>query len=365
MTTPTIKKMFPGAITAKGFYSFYQYIVKNASANIYIIKGGPGVGKSTFMKKIAEEMVANGYDVELHCCSSDNHSLDAIVIPQLGIAVLDGTSPHIVDPQYPGAVDEIINFGDFWDKAYIKKAKAEIMECSHRNRRCYQFAYLCLQEALTALKEWEFYVAEHQDWNKVNQLYLEVEADLFCKRLNKLGKERHLFAWGHTPQGKVHHIDSLVTNLKRLYTLDGQPGTGKSTFLANIARRAIIMGYDVEYYHNPLDPEKLDLIILPEPRIGLVNVSEPYNYTPPAALSVISLNLNRFVNHGALSASQENIINCHRRVNEHIARAIDHLSKAKAEHDRLEQFYIPAMDFQAIEQKRRELVNNIMEIARQ
>ena len=48
-------------------------------------------------------------------CSSDNNSLDGIVIPKLKIAILDGTA-HVVDPVFPGVVDEIINLGQFWDE---------------------------------------------------------------------------------------------------------------------------------------------------------------------------------------------------------------------------------------------------------
>lgn len=104
-----IKKVFPGGNTSKGFFSFYAYIIDNQEASrIFVIKGGPGVGKSTFMRKIAEAMLERGYDVEFHCCSSDNGSLDGVVIPTIKVALLDGTAPHVVDPRNPGAVDEIM-----------------------------------------------------------------------------------------------------------------------------------------------------------------------------------------------------------------------------------------------------------------
>ena len=79
------------------------------------MKGGPGVGKSSFMKKIATEFADKGYDVEIFPCSSDPGSLDAVVIKKLGVVLIDATAPHIVDPKIPGAIDEIVNFGDFWD----------------------------------------------------------------------------------------------------------------------------------------------------------------------------------------------------------------------------------------------------------
>ena len=91
-----VKRVFPGNNTPQGFYSFYDQIVPSDARRIMIIKGGPGVGKSTFMSRIGQEMVERGFDVEFHHCSSDNNSLDGVVIPAIGVALIDGTAPHRV-----------------------------------------------------------------------------------------------------------------------------------------------------------------------------------------------------------------------------------------------------------------------------
>ena len=62
-----------------------------------MLKGGVGVGKSNFMRKIGQDFEARGYDIEYHWCSSDNNSLDGIVIGNNQICFLDGTAPHVVD----------------------------------------------------------------------------------------------------------------------------------------------------------------------------------------------------------------------------------------------------------------------------
>lgn len=94
--TGTIKRVFPGGNTNRGFVSFYDQIIGPEATHIFVIKGGPGVGKSTFMKAIGAVMQAEGYDLEYHHCSSDNNSLDGLVIPALGVALLDGTAPQRV-----------------------------------------------------------------------------------------------------------------------------------------------------------------------------------------------------------------------------------------------------------------------------
>lgn len=90
-----VRRMFLGGNTSQGFFSYYDYILsQEEAAKIICIKGGPGVGKSTFMKKIGKEMLDRGYDVEYMHCSSDNNSLDGVVVPEIKVALLDGTAPH-------------------------------------------------------------------------------------------------------------------------------------------------------------------------------------------------------------------------------------------------------------------------------
>ncbi|MCT4509409.1 MAG: hypothetical protein N4A48_11780 [Tepidibacter sp.] len=91
--TAKIKRVFPGGNTADGFFSYYDYIIEQQDAkHIFCIKGGPGVGKSSMMKNIGNEMLKLGYDVEFHHCSSDNNSIDGLVILDLKVAMVDGTA---------------------------------------------------------------------------------------------------------------------------------------------------------------------------------------------------------------------------------------------------------------------------------
>ena len=61
MNRGSIKRVFPGGNTPLGFFSYYDYIIPTDAERIFVIKGGPGVGKSTFMKKIGEAMLDSGY----------------------------------------------------------------------------------------------------------------------------------------------------------------------------------------------------------------------------------------------------------------------------------------------------------------
>lgn len=364
MSNAHIKKMFPGAVTSQGFYSFYHYMIQQNAKHIFILKGGPGVGKSTFMKKIGQTMLDRGYDIEYHCCSSDNGSVDGVVIPNLKIALLDGTAPHIVDPKNPGAVDEIVNLGDYWDEAMIKQSRNEITSCNLKVSGYFQRAYFALQEAKIALDEWKYYTKSYQDWVKINKMTLRIENEIFNTPAREHGNERHLFAWGHTPQGKTQYIDTLLYDTDTLYTLIGQPGIGKSTFLARIAERASTYGLNVEYYHSTLDPARLDLIILPDLRMSFVINSEPYSYTSNFDGKIITLDFETSLNMAQLMADcGEELRDCQARVDQHITRARKHSEKAKATHDLLETYYVPAMNFSDMQKKLDSILERILVFA--
>ena len=90
---------FMGANSPIGFCSFFEEIYNPyKNHHPYIIKGGPGTGKSTLMKKVARKAEEKGYETELIYCSSDPQSLDGIIVKDIGVSVIDGTSPSTKRP---------------------------------------------------------------------------------------------------------------------------------------------------------------------------------------------------------------------------------------------------------------------------
>ena len=129
-------KYFLAANSCQGFVSYFDksYNVDELW-QVYIIKGGPGTGKSSFMKYIAKKANEEGLSAELCPCSSDPHSLDAVIIPQRKTVIMDGTSPHTVDPCYPAVCEEILNFGQFWNSESFKGKEQKIIALTDKNKR--------------------------------------------------------------------------------------------------------------------------------------------------------------------------------------------------------------------------------------
>ena len=86
---------FLGANAPTGFYSLYDQLISPKEARaVYILKGGPGCGKSTLMRKIGAWAQEAGLDAEYILCSGDPDSLDAVILPGKAVAIVDGTAPQ-------------------------------------------------------------------------------------------------------------------------------------------------------------------------------------------------------------------------------------------------------------------------------
>ena len=111
-----------GANAPTGFYSLYDQMLDPEKArDIRILKGGPGCGKSTLMKQVGRAMEE--------------------------AAVVDGTAPHVVEPQYPGLVESYVDLGACYDRAALQAVGTELKGCMKGYKACYARAYRCLTAA--------------------------------------------------------------------------------------------------------------------------------------------------------------------------------------------------------------------------
>ena len=70
---------FLGANSGQGFQNLFPRFCKPEDHyDLIVLKGGPGVGKSTMMRRIGKAMEDRGEDVEYLYCSGDPNSLDGV-----------------------------------------------------------------------------------------------------------------------------------------------------------------------------------------------------------------------------------------------------------------------------------------------
>jgi len=354
-----VRNMFPGGNTSKGFFSYYHYIISEDEANrVFVLKGGPGVGKSSFMKKVSDVMTKRGYDVEHMHCSSDKHSLDGVVIPDIGVALLDGTAPHVVDPKCPGVIDEIINLGDFWNEDALRGNREKIVRIKNEISGLFARAYRYLAAALCIYEDSAALYGPAVDEAKESILAHELIGELLegIPLPAETGRERRMFASAITPDGLVNYLDDLMI-ADNIYKLEGFPGAGTEKLLEKLKAAALERGLRAEAYYCAFNPLKLEHLIIPDLNTAFTTVNR---YHSTDACSLREIDFSECLNDRLTLTNRSEIAYNQARFDALLNKAVGLIHSAKGLHDELEAYYIPAMDFKGVQGKLERTVERIL-----
>lgn len=346
------RHFFAGGNTKFGFFSYFKHIINPENGQYtYILKGGSGVGKSTLMKTFAKTMKENHYFVEYIHCASDEDSLDAICIPELGVTLLDGTAPHTVDPILPGAFDHILNLGEWLNTGVLKTHKEEIATISKEKGRLYQEAYSYMKSASHLLDINHDLYQRNTDSYKLICLAEEFSKELFCKKLKKQGSKRFLFADAFTSNGLIDYSPTLLSKIPSthginetydLWEISSKSMYSISVFLEDIAMNGNKCGYDMECFCFPTEPDKLQHLLIPQ--LGIAIMSHPLLSNPANRID-----LNQFIDTSQLLQHKNVINNNEVLFSQLMSLASQTLTKTKKQHDLLEHIYASAMDYSKVD----------------
>ena len=360
-----LKEFFFGGNTCRGFFSRQQELYTKGFNRVFILKGGPGTGKSTLIKKIAHRIVQKGYAVELYCCASDSRSLDGLGVPSLGVIIVDGTFPHIIDPELPGIRDEIINLGSYWKEEHLKKYSLEIHEYKKEIAAFFDIAYRYLKEARIAYIQWQgFYTRclNKYEAAKYRNLFINEIFD-GVKPLHKPWEEQRLFASAITPEGPVNKYHLILQDIENFHLLLGEPGTGKTTLLEHVYFLARRKGLMMEAYPCGFDPQRLDALVLPEISTAFIKHCYPHNFclTDIRKVNTVStFDLSLYLDQKKIQRCEPEINDAQERYWHLLKMAVKNIDRARTFHGKLEKYYSGAQDFSRLDQVTEELYQKIL-----
>lgn len=349
MSSGFIKHVFLGSNTPLGFYSFFSYLIDpHKATHLYIIKGGPGTGKSSFMKRIGNYAINQGFNVEYHHCSSDPHSLDGLVIPALGVAFVDGTAPHIVDPKFPGVSETILHFGAYWEEEKLLINKDAIIKTSEKISALFTKTYFYLAAAKCVYDSYVF--TESQCIRQ--QAKQALENQLFKDLFNNLdfsdtkGSSRHLFSTSLSCDGIVDYLHTIIGDTKNVYFLKETLGCNTKQVMERLKNHALLLGLDIECYHSPIDPEKIDDLYIPH-LDTIITVSSPIH--KPKVFPTHIYDFTDVLDAVALKQVDIELDRDKKLFMDLIDKGVSYLATEKKLHDVLENYYIDAVDFSKID----------------
>lgn len=339
-------KYFLAANSCEGFYSeFDKAYLPDGEWRAYIIKGGPGTGKSSFMKRFAEKAEKAGQKA-LRCpCSSDPDSLDAVILPEKKVIIMDGTAPYTVDPRFPGACEKILNFGEFWNDENFKTNKQGIIELTLQNKALHAAAARYLRAAGQILTDNYKTALACTDTDKTEKFAANLCKKIIPAKQNGVGKEWVRFIGGITPKGTVSFPETVQRETEHLIIISDKYGSAANIIINAVRNAALSGGYEVITLKNPFLPSLItDHIIIPELKTAIVTENDYVRFESDER----RIHSRRFICLKKLHLSRERMKFNRKAANELLTSAAHTLAEAKSVHDKLEAYYIDAMDFKAL-----------------
>ncbi len=254
---------FLGSNSPKGFFSKMDIFSENLPNDwkCNVIKGGPGCGKSTYMQKIADEIIDMGFEIEYIHCPSDPSSLDAIICNDLNLCYVDGTAPHVIDPIYPGISGKIIDLGLQRKANKSSKNKIKNFDNKSKDLRSRSQKYLISFRSILS-NSIEKSIKEINVKN-IKKLTSKIKNKFFKKELSKNPKRSTRLISSMGPKGLLFFNQNFENY--EVYQIEDDLNLETDILFKNLLNDSNSKGYDAIVCINPLAfNEKIESLIFPE-----------------------------------------------------------------------------------------------------
>lgn len=340
-----ILNYYGGGNTARGFVDFYSSILSKVT-KVYELKGYGDRFNTKILKIIGNRYLAKGYDIEVINSTVDIEALEGIIVPKENVAIVVDKGVHGVSLKPQGIVTEDIGLQGAFDLDKLACKKVIIEETTNKILEKFQESHNYFNIALKIHDEWEKIYIANMDFEKINILTEEVIEKLLGKSENKntnnnLAIDRYF--GGSTPIGSHDYVPNITEGVKR-YFIKGRPGTGKSTMLKKIAKKAEEKGYDVEIYHCGFDANSLDMVIVRELNFAIFDSTSPHEYFPSKDSDEIIDVYEKCVVAGTDEKYEEELNDIVKRYKEQVGYGVKELEAAKILKDEIEDIYEEAFD---------------------
>lgn len=341
---------FAAMNTASGFCGKFKEIFGDTD-KLFIIKGGPGTGKSRFMAALGAEAEARNRSVEYFYCSSDTTSLDGVIFTSKNgnerIGVIDGTAPHTYDPILPGAKDNILNFCDFWNSEMISRHKTELLSLNKAKQRLFSSVYGYLAAIRELDKITSDITVQALDKNKMTSAIRRILHNI---SFGKGYKERVRIRSAIGSNGIVR-LDTFSKIANANYAVIDREFAANS-FMNMLKSELIRLDQPITVSYDPFFPDTPDAIYVPDADMSFYIGSECKAYEK-------TVNTARFIDIAKISEYRPKL----RAVSKLRKQLLEMVYKDNSEirilHSSAEEIYISAMDFSRNDSLRNKLISEL------
>lgn len=338
-------RYFLGGNTPSGFYSLYHELSQPEQIQaLYILKGGAGCGKSSLMKRVGRHAQAMELETVEVPCSGDPGSLDALILPRLGAAIVDGTAPHVVEAKCPGAVERYIDLSQFYRREELQPLKADLLSATRAYQGHYKRVYRYLGAAGALRQDLCEWAAAPAVLQKLAKRARGIIGRELRRDSDGSGQLSQRFLSAVTHQGCLTLWETVSAQAGRVYELADRYGLAHH-LLSPILTAALAAGHDAVACPDPMAPDRLCHLILPGLGLAFVT-STPEQPWPHHAHR--RLRLDAMLDTDACQLSRPKLRFTRKVEGALVDEAVAALVQAKQAHDQLEALYNPHVDFDGV-----------------
>lgn len=336
---------FLATTTASGFHGYFDQLGPQEGLHLYLLKAGPGCGKSTLMRRLASQAQE---PLQYIHCSSDPDSLDGVIFCRQQAAVLDATPPHALEPRAPGVEETVISLYDTLNPDQLRPQRAVIQENIVQGKLLRQHATRYVASASSILMDSRRTATGCTDFAKVRQ-YVHGLANRLLPKMRTPGQEQVRFLSGITPQGMIFYRDTIPALADQIYVFHDTYGAASRLAMDLLRSEALARGCQVITCRCALHPEdKIDHLILPGLGLAFLT-SNPWHTCKFAGQK--NIHCSRFTDRIHLHNSRTRLHFNQKAADSFLNQAIELMAQARVCHNALEACYAPSVDFSAVDKQ--------------
>jgi hypothetical protein len=329
------------------------------NSKVYILKSAPGTGKSTLLKDIYREL-REWTEIEKIYCSGDINSLDGLIFKEKRVVLVDGTTPHIVEAKFPGALECEIHFGEMLNKEELYKRRDEIIKLFCKKSASFDRASRFLGAASSLLSDTYRTASENINTGKAEALAERIAKKEIPALTGERGSEIPRFLSTLTDEGVVVLKDTLSKLCDKVYVLEDEYGAASRAFMRRLKDVLRNTAYDFYTCYCPFSPfDKIDHIIIPKLRLGFATASKRINLEVSPYRTIHSTRFNV----SEMSEEKKKRLKFNKNACDILLRETSSIiGETNAIHKELERIYGENMDFSSLDEIKYKIIKEIKEL---
>ncbi len=345
---------FCAANSGLGFISFFDTLLNEKKHKVFYIKGGPGSGKSTFMKEIAKHTD----HAELILCSGDPSSLDGVVLPKENTIIIDATKPHSHEPKYPGVGGNILDLGIGWDSKKLNKER--IVALSDQKSKIYENCYSLLQSALSLKNTLFSALNPHLDHAKIEYIGDKIlRQNALWDPAGRDASIKNRFLSSISPDGMLTLWETFEKLGKNFILLEDRWQISH-VLLSYLDHQLSKRGIDHINSFHPLSGKKtMQHMIIPKANLSIITKDGLFVREIAEENILRKINLQNSLEKEYLESNKNKLNFIKRLEKEILLLAVDKLAEARYIHMEIENEYAKGMDHTATRQLKENFINDL------